>query len=1116
MGVQGFQDYIEKHCPSAVVPVELQKLARGSLVGGGRQRPPQTPLRLLIDADNCLHRLYGGFYTDWVSGGQWNHMLGYLAALAKACFNGNIELFVFFNGALEKARLHEWVKRQGNERQTAQQIVSHVQNKGTPPPKVWFLPPVCMAHCIRLALIRFHIKVAQSIEDHHQEVIAFCREKGFHGLVAYDSDYALCNIPYYFSAHALKLSRNGKSLTTSQYLMHEVAKQLDLNPNRFPIFAALLGNHILPDEDLASFHWSLLGPEHPLASLKVRAHQLVLPPCDVVIKAVADYVRNIQDTTDLDAIAKDVFQHSQSRTDDKVTRFKRAVAYYSATNKPMPFHPPHYLAARPNQFGMPGIVPPYVPSQMLNIPQTSLQAKPAAQQMSSQGGAQGQGPYPYSLSEPAITLETGGKSLSEQNNYSNIPHEGKHTPLYERSSPINPAQSGSPNHVDSTYFPASSTSSSSDNDEGNGGAVNHVSGNKIGWEKPGTQSEGQTRGELGDQTKAEGSSSASSGSQAADVKGNQSSNPQIPCLLSMPTRNHMDITTPPLPPVAPEVLRVAEHRHKKGLMYPYIFHVLTKGEIKIAVSIEDEANKDLPPAALLYRPVRQYVYGVLFSLAESRKKTERLAFRKNRLPPEFSPVIIKEWAAYKGKSPQTPELVEALAFREWTCPNLKKLWLGKAVEDKNRRMRAFLACMRSDTPAMLNPTNVPTHLMVLCCVLRYMVQWPGVRILRRQELDAFLAQALSPKLYEPDQLQELKIENLDPRGIQLSALFMSGVDMALFANDACGQPIPWEHCCPWMYFDGKLFQTKLIKASREKVPLIDLCDGQAEQAAKVEKMRQSILEGLNFSRQNHPLPFPPPPAMPFYPASMYPRHFGPVPPPQGRGRGFAGVYGFGGPYGETVATGAYRAFRVAAAAGHSGAFSGNDSNRTSKFQGGVQPIPSQGGKLEIAGTVVGHWAGSRRGRGGRGPFPLQVVSVGGPARGRPRGVISTPVIRTFGRGGRYYGRGYKSQGAIQGKPPYAASAEEVAKELKSKSEESKSSLVSSDGSLAENGVVTEEKPASQMNGNTGDIRASNQSESALSNDSKMCNTNPHLNALNADSVCHKDDALEATVLKKEE
>lgn len=131
-------------------------------------------------------------------------------------------------------------------------------------------------------------------------------------------------------------------------------------------------------------------------------------------------------------------------------------------------------------------------------------------------------------------------------------------------------------------------------------------------------------------------------------------------------------------------------------------------------------------------------------------------------------------------------------------------------------------------------------------------------------------------------------------------------------------------------------------------------------------------------------------------------------------------------------------------------------------------------------------------------------------------MISTPVIRTFGRGGRYYGRGYKNQGVIQGKPPYAASAEEVAKELKSRSGESKSSAVSSDGSLAENGAVAEEKPAPQMNGSAGDARAPSHSESALNNDSKMCNTNPHLNALSTDSACRRADALEAAVLKKEE
>uniref|UniRef100_A0A8C7HQS2 Family with sequence similarity 120 member A n=1 Tax=Oncorhynchus kisutch TaxID=8019 RepID=A0A8C7HQS2_ONCKI len=1057
MGVQGFQEYIEKHCPTAVVPVELQKLARGSLVGGGRQRPPQSPLRLLVDAENCLHRLYGGFYTDWVSGGQWNHMLGYLAALAKACFNGNIELLVCFNGAMEKGRLHEWVKRQVNERQTAQQIVSHIQNKGTPPPKVWFLPPVCMVHCIRLALLRFHIGVVQSIEDHHLEVISLCRENGFHGLVAYDSDYALCNIPYYFSAHALKLSRNGKSLTTSQYLMHEVAKQLDLNPNRFVIFASLLGNHILPDEDLAAFHWSLLGPEHPLASLKVRAHQLVLPPCDVVIKAVADYVRNMTDFSDLEAIANDIFRHSQSRTDDKVVRFKKAVEYYSAASKSQHFSP--YQATHPNMWSI----------NMLCVVVLSLEAKhpgPGTGVNAGPGGDPGLSP---GTCGSGLAVESAvGKTLAEQvpSSFSNIPPKEKHTPLYERSSPINPSI---PPGGSAATSPSSSSSSTSSENEDN--AENHFKSVKQRYLN--FSNENPDSPLLPSQANPTVTSPVAQG---LEVIGHL--NAQIPSLLSMPTRNHMDITTPPLPMVAPEVLRVAQHRHKKGLMYPYIYHILTKGEIKLSVTIEDEANQELPSAVQLFRPIRQHVYGVLFSLAEAKKKAERLAMRRNRLP-EYSPVAVKEWAAYKGKSPHTPELVEALPFREWTCPNLKKLWLGKAVEDKNGRMRAFLACMRSDAPAMLNPACVPTHLLVLCCVLRFMLQWPGVRVLRGKELDAFLAQALSPKLYEPEQLQELKIDNLDPRGVQLAALFMSGVDMALLANDVCGQPIPWEHCCPWMYFDGKLLQSKLIRAIRDKAPLIDLCDGQVDQVNKVKKMRQSILEGLNFS----PPPPPHPHAMPFYPpggAFYPPPHMMPL---QGRSRSM------GMPRKRPIID-------------------------TTFTDCSVQSMSSQGGKLEIAGTVVGQWAGIRRGRG-RGGFPIQVVSVGGPNRGRLRGVISTPVIRTFGRGAKFPLRGFKSQGTYQSKPTYSIASEvKERKKLKTEEKEKSPVMLSSDGSTTENGLEEREE------GGLEDRAVNIQPESAFSSNPKMCNTNPRLNALNADGACLRDAAeplsAAASVLQTEE
>lgn len=76
-----------------------------------------------------------------------------------------------------------------------------------------------------------------------------------------------------------------------------------------------------------------------------------------------------------------------------------------------------------------------------------------------------------------------------------------------------------------------------------------------------------------------------------------------------------------------------------------------------------------------------------------------------------------------------------------------------------------------------------------------------------------------------------QVEKVDARGVQLAALFMAGVDTALFINDVCGQPLPWEHCCPWGFFDGKLFQSKLARAARDRAALLDMCEGQVRSRA---------------------------------------------------------------------------------------------------------------------------------------------------------------------------------------------------------------------------------------------------------------------------------------------
>lgn len=41
-----------------------------------------------------------------------------------------------------------------------------------------------------------------------------------------------------------------------------------------------------------------------------------------------------------------------------------------------------------------------------------------------------------------------------------------------------------------------------------------------------------------------------------------------------------------------------------------------------------------------------------------------------------------------------------------------------AQDDKNRRIRAFLSCMRSENPLMTNTSYVPQHLLLLATVLR--------------------------------------------------------------------------------------------------------------------------------------------------------------------------------------------------------------------------------------------------------------------------------------------------------------------------------------------------------------------------------------------------------------
>ena len=245
MGIKDFQEFLETECSSACVSVDLLKISRTFV-------PKRRPIARLgqvgtsgrfcvvVDAESCLDRLYGGYFSDWVCGGQWNRMTSFLANLVQACHSANMELVVFFNGALENQKVNEWMSQQLTQRNKVGYVLRHIANKGTPPPKVWWNQPVYLKEALKMALRQLGVTIACSMDDHHQEVIRFCREHNLQGILAQESIYTIFDPPRYFSSNNLKLTYKG-SLETKEYIMDEIAKCMNLNPNRFCIFAALLG-----------------------------------------------------------------------------------------------------------------------------------------------------------------------------------------------------------------------------------------------------------------------------------------------------------------------------------------------------------------------------------------------------------------------------------------------------------------------------------------------------------------------------------------------------------------------------------------------------------------------------------------------------------------------------------------------------------------------------------------------------------------------------------------------------------------------------------------------------------------------------------------------------------
>uniref|UniRef100_S4RGL7 Family with sequence similarity 120B n=1 Tax=Petromyzon marinus TaxID=7757 RepID=S4RGL7_PETMA len=175
-----------------------------------------------------------------------------------------------------------------------------------------------------------------------------------------------------------------------------------------------------------------------------------------------------------------------------------------------------------------------------------------------------------------------------------------------------------------------------------------------------------------------------------------------------------------------------------------LYKLLVLGELDVSNSLEDPAATGLPPAGLLYRPVRQHIYGLLLGIKPVGKSQG----------PD-----VKEWIVYPGNDLREPELIAPLPLdMPGGTLEARSLWQPAAEKDAERvaewRLRTFLACfgLSGHQSAIVALQSGHT---ALCCLLGYMATQIDTFYL--EDVKALLAQALRLKEMDAQRLARLPV-----------------------------------------------------------------------------------------------------------------------------------------------------------------------------------------------------------------------------------------------------------------------------------------------------------------------------------------------------------------------
>jgi hypothetical protein len=252
IGVNNILDCLEVNTP--LNKHDIEELIRNQRQNQTENASSNQLYHLIIDVDTTLERLYGGFYPDWLAGGEWSHLYSYILSLLKTCQDLSLCLTFCFDGTIYRSGQSQWYYEQIQQRKKVNQIFKHLkQNKsGLPRRHLWLSPPAFQL-CLRIILRELNSPYLIMYQtwgygqcQHQEQIKTYARQynQSLIGIVSSDMEFLFSKkqdiVLNYFSSKHFKLSLKGK-LTLVQIQLNQLKDRFSLGNKQFSLLLTLLG-----------------------------------------------------------------------------------------------------------------------------------------------------------------------------------------------------------------------------------------------------------------------------------------------------------------------------------------------------------------------------------------------------------------------------------------------------------------------------------------------------------------------------------------------------------------------------------------------------------------------------------------------------------------------------------------------------------------------------------------------------------------------------------------------------------------------------------------------------------------------------------------------------------